>query len=310
MGNRSVNRSIMDRFTRRFCGILFCIMCVLLPAGCTAAPKEDPVPEAQEAQTDSASPEESGETLQVQILKVGKADAIILRCAGETMVIDCGEKEDGEEVLDHLREAGVQKIDVLMVTHFDKDHVGGADTVVEGISVDRVLIPAYTGSGKQYEEFVAVLKNAGIEAEEVKETLYLDLGAALVTVEPPASYEIPDDGEEHDNDLSLITTFEIGSRRLVFTGDIEEQRIEEWLAGGTAQPCDVLKVPHHGVYEAALEDLFAALQPEYAVICDSGKNPADDRTLELLKKCGAEVLETKDGDISIVCDGVNIELRQ
>ena len=53
-----------------------------------------------------------------------------------------------------------------------------------------------------------------------------------------------------------------------------------------------------------------ALQPAYAVICDSAKNPADDRTLELLKQCGASTYETKDGDISIVCDGESIEVTQ
>lgn len=249
-------------------------------------------------------------TLRVQILKVGKADAIVLFCSGSTMVIDCGEEDDGQEVADYLAGQGVQKIDVLIVTHFDKDHVGGADTVVKQIPVDRVLLPAYEGAGTEYEDFMLALQEAGITPEMVTRTQALKLGAASAVVEPPASYQIPDNGKEYDNDFSLITTVEFGSKRLVFAGDIEKKRIKEWLKGGTVQPCDLLKVPHHGVYNKALADLFDALQPSFAIICDSQKNPADDRTLQLLEERGAECLRTANGDISILSDGQNIEVSQ
>ena len=67
------------------------------------------------------------DTLEVCFLKVGKADAIVLMCRDETMVIDCGEEDDGREVLACLKSRGVKEVDVLVITHFDKDHVGGAE---------------------------------------------------------------------------------------------------------------------------------------------------------------------------------------
>ena len=268
----------------------------------------------QQQATDQQQPaDQLTDALQIQVLKVGKADAIVLQCGSETMVIDCGEEEDGQEVLDYLKSNGVQKIDTLIITHFDKDHVGGADTVVSGIPVDRLLLPAYISTGKQYKAFVAAYEAAGIEPENVTETLSFDFGGeggASVTVEPPDSYEIPDTDDEYDNDFSLITTIDFNGKRFVFAGDIEEARIREWLVGGTVGRCDVLKVPHHGVYNDALAELFEALQPKYAIICDSKKNPADTRTLELLKKVGAECLQTMNGDIGIRCIGQNIEIHQ
>ena len=254
--------------------------------------------------------ESDGNALQVRILKVGKADAIILQCADRTMVIDCGEDEDGEEVLSFLKEHGVSLIDILLITHYDKDHVGGADTVAGGMPIARVLVPAYAGSSSEYEDFMSALKNAGVTPEEVTKTQKFELGASAVTVEPPSSYEIPNNGKEYDNDLSLITTVEFSGKRFVFTGDIEKNRIREWLAGGTAQKCDVLKVPHHGDYNKALEDLFDTLQPSYAVICDSDKNPAEEKTLDLIGKSGAECFETRNGDISITCTASGIEVYQ
>ena len=264
----------------------------------------------QTAAEEQTSQTDSSETLTLQVLKVGKADAMVLMCGDSTMVIDCGEEEDGEDVLDYLMQKGVEKIDILMITHFDKDHVGGADTVVAEIPVERVLVPDYEGSGKKYKNFLKAVEEAGIEPERVSEVLSLQLGEAAVTVEPPASYEIPDSDKEYDNNFSLITTVELGSNRLVFTGDIEEERISQWLESGNVQKCDVVKIPHHGFYNEPLEKMVDIMQPSYAIICDSEKNPAEKETVSMLEEKGAQCLQTKNGDITIVCDGENIEASQ
>lgn len=273
-----------------------------------AAPADQAAPSDK---ADAAAEETSSlNPLTLQVLKVGKADAMVLTCGDAVMVIDCGEKEDGEEVLDYLSQKGAGKVDILLITHFDKDHVGGADTVVEGIPVDRILMPDYEETGKQYREFVDALDNIGKEPERVTEVLNLQLGDAAVKVEPPASYEIPDTDDEYDNNFSLITTVDLGKNRLVFTGDIEEERISQWLDGGTVQKCDVLKIPHHGFYNEPLEEMVGIMQPSYAVICDSEKNPAEKKTVSMLEEKGAQCLQTKDGDITIVCDGENIEVSR
>ena len=249
-------------------------------------------------------------TLEVSFLKVGKADAIVLMCQDKTMVIDCGEEDDGKEVLACLKSRGVKKVDVLMITHFDKDHVGGADTLVEGIKVERVLLPAYTGSGTEYTDFMEAVGRAGIDPENVTENVNLTLGSASIFVEPPASYEIPANVEEYDNDFSLITTVEFDGKRLIFTGDIEKRRIREWLENGAADECDVLKIPHHGVYNKALADLLSATKPAHTVICDSKKNPADEKTLGLIKSIGADCMQTQYGDVTVLCSRDGIEIHQ
>lgn len=250
------------------------------------------------------------DTLEVCFLKVGKADAIVLMCRDETMVIDCGEEDDGREVLACLKSRGVKEVDVLVITHFDKDHVGGADTLVEGIPVRRLLLPAYTGSGTEYKDFMAAVGKMGINPESVNEPMDLILGSASLYIEPPASYSIPAGVVEYDNDFSLITTVEFAGKRLIFTGDIEKQRIREWLADGSVSQCDVLKIPHHGVYDKALADLLSATKPSHTVICDSKKNPADRKTLELIRKTGADCMQTQYGDITIKCSSEGIEIHQ
>ena len=84
---------------------------------------------------------ETLEALKITILKVGKADAIVVQAGNETLVIDAGEDEDGEEVAKFLTDQGVHTVNTLIITHFDKDHVGGADTLVESLEVGQVFVP-------------------------------------------------------------------------------------------------------------------------------------------------------------------------
>lgn len=254
--------------------------------------------------------EESLEPLVTSVLKVGKADAIVITDGTNTMVIDVGEEEDGAEVTEFLTKQGLRRVDVLIITHFDKDHVGGADTLIESLEIGRVLIPDYDGTSTEYLDFLSAMERKGLVPKRLNAPVEFRLGAADVRVDPPLSYATAHVGAEIDNNFSLMTVVSHGRIRLLFTGDIEKQRIREWLEQGDAGRFDFLKVPHHGVYNTALEALFEVVHPRYAAICSSAKNPADARTVELLKGIGCDVRETKDGRITVVSDGAQLEMHQ
>lgn len=249
-------------------------------------------------------------TLKATVLKVGKADAIVLCTENCTTVIDAGEEEDGEEIAWYLQEEGIRRIDQLIITHYDKDHVGGADTLIEMVPVDRVIIADYVGSSTEYQDFMNALDAAGIVPERLQEPVSFTMDDASVLVEPPVSYEIPEGQLEYDNNLSLITTVTHGTNRMLFTGDMEKAEIRSWLENGQVKHCQFMKFPHHGVYNTANRELLQAVQPEDVVICVSNKNPSDDKTLEELAELGIRAWETKDGNISAISDGRKIEVRQ
>lgn len=250
------------------------------------------------------------DAMKITILKVGKADAIMVQTGDETLVIDAGEDEDGEEVAELLTNQGIYTVDTLIITHFDKDHVGGADTLVESLEVGQVFLPDYQGSGTEYLDFLAALEQKGVQPQRLTEPLSFRLGEADVLVEPPASYEAAEMTDALDNNFSLITTVNHGENTLLFAGDAEKSRLREWLFRGSVRACDFLKIPHHGVYNTALEDLLEATLPQYAVICSSEKHPAQTQTLELLKRYNVRTLQTKDGDITVLSDGPTLEVRQ
>lgn len=253
---------------------------------------------------------EEKDVLKVSLLKVGKADAIVVQLGTQTMVIDTGEEEDGTELVKFLEKQGVSKVDILIITHFDKDHVGGADTLVEAIEIGEVLLPDYEGEGTEYLDFMNALESRDIAPQRLTQPVELTLGTASVLVEPPQDCTAKPDTADIDNNLSLITTITYGENRLLFAGDAEKSRLREWLSGETAVDCDFLKVPHHGVYNKALEELLATVTPEYAVICSSAKNPAEQKTLEVLEQYQVRTLQTKDGNIIVTCDGNRLEVSQ
>lgn len=248
--------------------------------------------------------------LTVTLLKVGKADAIVAISGTHAMLIDTGEEEDGLEVVEFLEKHGITEIDTMIITHFDKDHVGGADTVLEQFPVKTVYVPDYEGTHAEYHEFLAAAEGASVQIHRLKKSVSFSFGDAQVLVEPPGSYEIPDNAVDFDNNFSLITTVQHGNNRLVFMGDAEKQRIWQWLADSQPETCDFLKVPHHGIYNKALDKLFETLSPRYAVICSSRKNPAERKTLELLKAHCPYVFETKDGNVTVLSNGSTLEAEQ
>ena len=253
--------------------------------------------------------------LTTSILKIGKADAIVITQNEHAMVIDCGEEEDGLELKEFLAKNGIDHLEALIITHYDKDHVGGADTIVEAVDIDRILVPDYDGASTEYSDFATAVEEKGLTLERLTESVSFNLGEALVTVDPPLDYSSVEEAKddpllEIDNNLSLITTIVHGNNRLLYMGDAEKARIKEFLTTDAAVDCDFLKVPHHGVYTTALVDLLDAVTPEYAAINDSAKNPADDETLQLLKDYDVTTRQTLGGRITVVSDGETIEIQQ
>ena len=248
--------------------------------------------------------------LTTSILKVGRADAIILQNRNKTMLIDAGEEDDGLEISEFLRERNIKKIDALIITHYDKDHVGGADTVVENFAIGDVYLPDYKGTGTDYSDFMTALDERGIKAKRVNESVSFAFADCSVVIDPPLSYDISVVSDEYDNNFSLITTVCHGSKRLVFAGDAEKIRLREWLSGQTVEKCDFLKIPHHGVYNTELENLISQTAPEYAVITDSKNNKADSLTLDLLAEYAVKTCESRNGNITVISDGNDIKVYQ
>ncbi|MCD8180528.1 MAG: MBL fold metallo-hydrolase [Firmicutes bacterium] len=250
-------------------------------------------------------PEVTGE-FSVSLLKVGKADAIILQTENHCAVIDCGEKSDGDEVAEHLADIGVESVDYLFITHFDKDHVGGAAEVISTVGAERIIIPDYSASSDEYTAFIEAAEESGVTPERLSEYMTFVMDDVLFEVYPPQRQSYA----EEDNDFSLAVSVKHGSNSFLFAGDAESVRLSEILEQTGGAEYDFLKVPHHGNFNSMTSQFIAAVNPTFAVITCNKKNPADEETIAALENAGSEIYYTMNGDVLVTSDGESITVTQ
>ena len=264
----------------------------------------------------AGSDEIKNPALTITALSVGKADALILKTDDWAAMIDTGEEKDGSYIRETLEAAGIDHLNLLLITHFDKDHVGGAAELLETVGADQVLMPDYEGTRPEYAAFLSALEaHPETEVQRVIGTEVLEIPAGAVTTsftvyaaENPA--EIQNTGGEYDNDMSLVAKVICGEKKFLFTGDIEKTRIAQMLDSGEDWTADWIKMPHHGRYQKKVEKLLEAVNPFYAVICDGEDQIAEEETLDALKKRQIKEWETADGTVVTMTDGKNIKVRQ
>lgn len=253
------------------------------------------------------APAEKAPHAVITVFGIGKADAILVQADGSAMLIDCGEASNGDHLISELEKRGIDRLNVLQITHFDKDHVGGAAAVLKKLGADTVLYPDYEGDRAEYTAFMNAIN--GMEgAKALTEQTSFTLGTAELTVYPADDPEklMKDEDKEYDNDLSLVTKMTYGERTFLFCGDIENARIKQMLKSGTDWSCDWIKLPHHGRYAKRLGDLLKAASPEYSVMTVSAKEPADEKTTALLEELSIQSYDTLNGNVETACDGSTI----
>lgn len=238
--------------------------------------------------------------LVITAFPVGKADALLVQTEAYVMLVDTGEEEDGPYLLEELSARGIEKVDMLLITHFDKDHVGGAAYLMEHLEVKAVRMPDYQGERPEYLAFLeALLGHPDVERlSEIYQYTVGDLAYTIYPAEDPQ--EIQDSDKEYDNDMSLVTSLSYQGKRFLLTGDIEKERITQMLASEVDWRHDWIKMPHHGRYQKALKELLEAVQPQIAVICCSKKEYAEDKTLKLLEENKIEMWDTSRGSVVTV----------
>ncbi len=249
----------------------------------------------------------SADELQVTFFDVGKSDAILIEQAGCRMLIDTSYDEQADVLLRYFAEHGIDTLDYLVITHFDKDHVGGADKILDAMQVKQVLEPDYEVEKKQYGEYREALARNDLTTERVTDVEEEKLGEAVLTIYPPKE----PDPEKGDNDMSLVISLRCGSISFLFTGDCERERLSELMERTDLNLSHtVLKVPHHGIKEKNTAAFLKAVHPRAAVICCENARSVSGKVKRTLQKLGAEVYLTCRGTVVCRTDGSHIQISQ
>lgn len=277
----------------------------LLSAGCGCSGPADTQdgPAVKEIEESPVSPGQ----LRAIFLKAGKADAIILRTDNSCVVVDTGTDGKSDKLCDAVAKLGVTTIDALIITHFDQDHVGGADALIDAFEIKKVFSTYKSKDSDEVEEYERALESHGLVPQVLREVTRFDMDGASYTVIPPKKEAY---GEKTSNDSSLVTRVEWGTTSMLLAGDIEQERIDELVAGDAILSCDLLKVPHHGRAEKNSVVLAQATHPAYAVITSSKSDKEDTQVVEAYEGVGAQVFLTRKGTVVATSDGERITVAQ
>ena len=245
--------------------------------------------------------------LKVHYLDVGQADCILLETDGQYLLIDGGNKEDGQFVVSYLERQGVEALEAVICTHPHEDHVGGLAAVLAVYPAASVYAPTKTYGSDAFDDFLKYTDQQALEITVPAPGDELILGLAKLTfLGPTKSYA-------EANDTSIILMAHFLETRFLFTGDMEaaaEKDMLDFWGEDFQWDVDVLKVGHHGSGTSSSYRFLRETAPEYAVISVGAGNPhghPHDSVTSRFADAGTPVLRTDElGTILAVSDGYSI----
>lgn len=246
--------------------------------------------------------------LQVHFIDVGQADAMLIRLPnGQNMVIDAGNNADASTVVNYIKGKGISRIDYVIGTHPDEDHIGGLDAVINNFSIGKVYMPNKTHTTQTYQDVINAINAKGVP---------LYYGKAGVTVlnttadgkTLKANMVAPVGTSYSDmNDYSIVLRMQYGYTSFLFSGDAETQSETEILNSGQTISANIYKVGHHGSSTSTTQNYLNRINPSVAVIsCGLNNNYGHPHqaTIDRLKAKGIKIYRTDlQGTIIITTSG-------
>ena len=265
--------------------------------------------------------------LHIDFLDVGQGDSALLTMPdGTTLLVDGGGRpninrrdiDDADEpferdtrtigegvVSQYLWSRGMDRVDYVLATHADADHIDGLNDVARNFRTRGAIVARTPADDQEFARFAATMKQTGVPVEMVGGGDVLHFGdvSAQVLWPPPSK----DESAPSRNNDSIMLLVRYGEKSLLLTGDIEKQGESAVLRGGINLRSDIVKVAHHGSKTSSIEAFVAATHPSLAVISVGRTSmfghPNRD-VVERWRATGAEVMTTgQRGTISVMTDG-------
>ena len=268
----------------------------------SGAPSTEPTVAPTTPPTDATIP--SGSSFAVHFIDVGQADAALILCDGQAMLIDGGNSADSNLMYAYLQKHNITHLDYLIATHAHEDHVGGLAGALNYATVSTVYCPTTTYNTKAFRSFVSALvkRDTPITIPTVGQTFHL--GSATCTI-----LAVNTDNADVNN-TSIVLRIVYGETSFLFTGDAEREVEQKLLDSGVDLSATVLKVGHHGSRSSTSYVFLREIMPEYAVICVGKDNDYGHPTSDVLSRLrDADVTTFRtdmQGDILCVSDGKTV----
>lgn len=243
--------------------------------------------------------QQSVQSVEMLVINVGKADALLISLGKQRYLIDTGTAESWGKLQYVLENQGVERLDGVFLTHTDKDHGGGMVALAKSdIEVEHWYAAQIFHEKKQKNhQAVRAARARGQQVEWLKAGDKIQAGESWFTVLGPLSKNT-----ENENNNSLVMRLDTPEGAMLLTGDMEFAEEAELLASGANLSAAVLKVAHHGEDDATSDKLVAAVSPQIAVISTNTLQEPDTpaaSVLAVLEAANVQVFQTQDADLGV-----------
>lgn len=223
----------------------------------------------------------SEDELQIHIIDVGQAESILIVQDGFTMLVDSGDNFTGDDVVKYIKNLGIDKIDIFLITHFHRDHAGGAHKIISSLDVKKIVCHKFSDLSTMQERFwyidmsisrsiretfgsMSIFMESACENNKLKN---FDVGDAKV-------YTLSQNNDAVNvNNKSIVFKLVYGDFSMLFMADAESEVEKELLEEDADLSADVLKIGHHGSKTSTTDEFLNKVNPKYAVVsCGNGND--------------------------------------
>ncbi|WP_435348651.1 lamin tail domain-containing protein [Haloarchaeobius sp. HRN-SO-5] len=299
-------------------GLVLLVACLVALAGCAAVTDTTgTTPDSTSTATQPGTDVDVNGTLEVHFINVGQSvSTLLVTPTGETILVDSGDwRDDGEYVIDYLQQVGVERLDHLVTSHADADHIGGHAAVIEyfetqGEGVGAVYDPGIASSSQTYARYLDAVETYDVPLYQTREGAQMPVSGVDVSVLGPPQ-DLVGDGDRNENSIVLRVTH--GETSFLFTGDAEAEQesvlVDEY---GARLQSTVFKAGHHGSSSSSGAPLLDAVQPRVAVISsayDSQYGHPHEETLQRLASRSISTYWTAvHGHVVLTSDGTSVSV--
>ena len=198
------------------------------------------------------------ETLKIYYIDVGQADSSLISYNDKYILIDAGNEEDGEKLVEYFKKLSIEKFDYVFATHPHEDHIGGMDDIISNFKIDNFLMPNVLTTTKTFENMLTALEknNLGYKVPKINNEYNIDnLNIKVLYI---------DDNSKDLNDDSIVLKLTFGKDSFLFMGDASK-KVEKNILNSDIKS-DVLKVGHHGSSYSSSSEFVDKVNPKYAMI--------------------------------------------
>lgn len=244
--------------------------------------------------------------LSINIIDVGQGDCILISTPeNKNILIDGGDENSERIIKSYLKKRKIKKLDIVIATHFDKDHIGSLDYIIDKFNIGKVYTSKDVDESQAYNNLIKSCRNKNLNFEILKKGDKIKITKDINIIVLNPSYI-----QENKNLNSIAINLSYINMDFLFTGDCEESNEVDMINSYDLENVDFLKIAHHGSSSSSSDKFIKETSPDIAVISCGYKNQyghPHKSTLDTLNKYKVKTFRTDiNGDLVFYSDGYKI----